>query len=195
MDVNFTELFERIHNESDPLQKARLIFYLRKNHSLSLSQVAKGLKIQAAQVAHILRLLKLPPIVIDGYYSKLVTITHLFIIARLSNSQDMVDAYEYVLTNNASVQLTEEYVRKKLYNIDTKEERLSEDEINTFINSLKLIEPQLTIAIIQTRIKGKICIELKGDTLKTTEIFRKLFEQWSGELPFIETKEKLRTLD
>lgn len=194
MNVNIQELFDRIKNEQDVIQKARLIHYVRKNQSLRLREIAEGLGIQSSHVAHFLRLIRLPAIIIDGYYAKLVSVTHLFIIARLKNQEDMTDAYEAILTKTLSVQQTEELVRKKLFNITSSSDRLTQGEIAEFIEAIRQIDPTIKVKVTQTRIRSNILFEMNGNTAYTTELLRKLLKQWKGELPLINKRETIHEL-
>lgn len=181
MTVNIQELIDRIRTEEDIIQKARLIYYVRKNQELKLKDIADALGLQSSHVAHILRLLKLPPIVIDGYYSKVISLTHLFIIARLKTQEDMLEAYETVLSQSLAVQQTEELIRSKLHGITISEDRLPQEEIYAFINALQEIDTKLKVKVIQTRIQSKIVLELKGDTTYTTEVLRKILKKFKKE--------------
>ena len=195
MKAHILEIIDRIKVEEDIIQKARLIYYLRKNQDIRLKEVADALGESSVQVAHILRLLKLPHLVIDGYYAKVVSMTHLFIIARLKTQEDMIEAYESILSHSLSVQQTEELVREKLYNIRSLPDRLTETEIQQFITALKEIDPALDIKVTQTRLKASVAISLSGDTAYTTEVFNKLLKQFKGELPVVNKKEMVHPLE
>ena len=57
--------------------------------------------------------------IVDGYYSKLISISHLFMISRLKTKEDMMKIYEKVLSQNLTVLQTEAEVRDILYQIKT----------------------------------------------------------------------------
>jgi hypothetical protein len=161
---------ERIQQEKDHLQKAQFIDEYRKSHSLSIKTLSDALKMQPSYVCHYLRLLKLPSIVIDGYYGKMVSATHLYIIARLKTQVQMQEAYEEVLAKSLSSQQTEALIREKLYGIASNTERLSKSEIDAYIKNISEQYPELKITVVQTRIKGKILFEIKGDTSISTSL-------------------------
>lgn len=195
MSVNIQELIDRITSEEDIIQKARLIYYVRKNQELRLKEIADAIGLQPSHVAHILRLLKLPPIVIDGYYSKVVSITHLFIIARLKTQEDMLEAYETVLAKSLPVQQTEDLIRKKLHGVKTSAVQLTRQEIDEFLAAIHELDENINAKVIQTRIQSKIVFELKGDTTYTTEVLRKLLKKFRGDLPTVNKKEMIHQLD
>lgn len=194
MSVNLQEIFERIKSEADFIQKARLIHYLRKNQEVRIKEISQALGIQSSYVSHILRLLRLPAIVIDGYYAKVVSISHLFIIARLKTEEDMIDTYETVLARSLTAPQTEELVREKLYNISLHTDRLTKEEIKEFIQAMKDIDERINIKVIQSRIKSKIILDLSGDTQFTTMVLRKIIQNMKGNLPVVNKKEMVHEL-
>lgn len=168
---------ERIQQEKDHLQKSQLIDEYRKTHNLSIKTLSEALKMQPSYVCHYLRLLKLPSIVVDGYYGKMVSATHLYILARLKTHEEMQQAYEEVLANNLTSQQTEELVRERLYGITSSTDRLSKEEIKDFIRDISSQYPEVKVRITQTRIKGKILFEIKGSTETTTFYINELLHK------------------
>ena len=109
-------IIDKIKTEKDIFVKAKLIFSLRRDKNVKVMDIASKLGINSSYVCHINRLNKLPDIVVDGYYSKLVSISHLFLISRLQDKQKMVDIYEKILAQSLSVKDTEDAIREYLYN-------------------------------------------------------------------------------
>lgn len=167
----------RIQQEKDHLQKAQFIHQYRNNHKLSIKSLSKALNMQPSYVCHYLRLLKLPSIVVDGYYGKMVSATHLYIIARLKTQEEIQEAYEQVLAQNLTSQQTEELVREKLYGIGSSTDRLSKEEIKDFVRDMATQNPGVKLTVTQTRIKGKILLEVKGDTGLTTQVINDLLHK------------------
>lgn len=156
-----------IQQEKDAFQKARLINYLYKEEQLRLNHIAVKLNLHPSHISHYLRLLDLPQIVVDGYYSQHVSETHLFILSRLDNKKDMIDAYKKILADSLTIEDTQKLIREIKHSISTKDEYLSPKLIEDFKKTLKKQLKDVTVEIIQTRIKGKMVLEMKGDTEKT----------------------------
>ena len=171
-------LIEKVKNEQNPFEKARLILLLKNDRQIPLHTISEKTSIKPSYMSHILRLLRLPALIVDGYSSQLISISHLFIISRLHNDNDMIEVYEKVLTDNLTSQKTEELIREKLYGLKTVGEYLTKGEIDTFIKSLNLKEKKAKI--IQTRTKGKLVLEVEGNLIYTTKELQRLMHLLSA---------------
>lgn len=167
------KLYDEFNNEKDHFKKCNLLHKLTKEHNLKLSEIGKNINLSPSYISHIMRLKKLPELIIDGYYSNQITITHLYIISRLLEAQEMIQIYEKVLTNNLTTLETDDLVRQKLYGFKSEGSYLLEEDKNLLIEKLNNIL-RAEIKIIQTRIKSKIIIELKGSLKETTDKIKKL---------------------
>jgi hypothetical protein len=194
MNDDIESTIAHIQHEKDFFQKAQLIDSLKKNKGISTKELAQKLQMPASQLCHILRLLKLPDIVIDGYYSKVVSITHLFILARLKNHDQMMKAYEKVLANTLSSPKTEELVRELLYGISSPVERISREDIEMFTDLLEELDPNLEVKLVQTRVKGKLVFEIKADTKTSTEVLLKILQKLIPEKSVIRKKKETVTV-
>ncbi|MDH7476628.1 MAG: hypothetical protein QHH09_04205 [Microgenomates group bacterium] len=177
MDSQVTNLLEQIKKETDIFNKAKLIRFLQKEKQIPLKKISEYLQIKPAYLCHILRLNQLPVMVIDGYYSNLISLSHLFVISRLKDEKKITEIYEKILKNNLTVSQTEELVREVLYGVKTTGEYLSLKERDNLIRKIKDDLENISIKIIQTRIKSKLIIEIKGSLTKTTTALRKLVEK------------------
>jgi transcriptional regulator with XRE-family HTH domain len=166
--------YERIRSTQDIFEKARLLRFL-KDSDIRLKDIAKELNMQPSYVSHFLRLNKLPDIVIDGYYARLVTASHLFIVARLKDYKSMVSVYEKILSENLTSTATEIAVREELYQTKTEGERINKDDIERIERLLQRALGEITIDHIQTRIHSKLTITTKGSLEHTTNVIKKLY--------------------
>ncbi|NMB84400.1 hypothetical protein GYA28_03925 [Candidatus Roizmanbacteria bacterium] len=173
MDGN-GELISQIKKEEDFISKAKLIKHLIREKGVKIKDLAAFLGMKPSYLCHVLRLNRLPDLVVDGYYSKLITISHLFIVSRLHSEDQMIMAYEQILSRNLSVLQTDYLVREILYGIKSQGKHLNKEEKEKYIREISGKYPGLKIDIVQTRIKGKIIIETKGDVTKTTSTLRLL---------------------
>lgn len=174
MKEEIKKIIEQVKLEKDVFIKAKLLKFLNKEKNLSIISLAKILSLKPAYLCHLLRLLKLPEIIIDGYYSKTVSLSHLVIISRLKNKEQMIAAYEEVLSKNLSTAKTEELVREKLFQIRSTGEKISKEEKKMIEKSFKKIDKDLQVKIIQTRTRAKVILTIKGACKKTTEVLKKL---------------------
>lgn len=181
MSVNFEEYIERIQNEKDIFAKATYSRFLTHDKGIAVKAVADALELSPSYICNLLRLLKLPELIRDGYYTKLVTPTHLYVISRLNSHDDMIDVYEQVLAKNVSTSELEAIVREKLHGIATEGEHLDKETLTSFEKALKSVDPEATVKIVQTRIKGKIIFEKKGNLHDSSEFITKLTQKLSSE--------------
>lgn len=164
----------QIKTEKDAFKKARLIRDLVKKDDIKIRDLAKACAVSSSYICHLLRLLRLPEIVVDGYYSANLSLSHLFIISRLKDEQAIVQAYEKILAQNLSVLQLEEYVREKLYSISGKGVRVDEATKQTLSAKYKKIDKNLKIKITQTRIRASVVLQYKGSLKQTSEVLEKL---------------------
>jgi len=161
MEEDTLRIIEQVKKETDYFSKGKLISYLVKQKNVRVKDVATALQMKPSYVCHFMRLNKLSEVVMDGYYSKLITISHLFVLSLLKSQEDMIAIYEEVLRDSLTVKQTEELVRKKLHNVSSEGEyvqdadiKLAEDAISEVYNA--------KAKVIQTRIKTKVIVEWTG---------------------------------
>lgn len=174
--VEIDKLIESVKKEVDIVQKVKRLSSLIKDNDLAIKDVAEGLGVKSSYICHLLRINRLPEIIIDGYYSKDISLSHLFIISRLKDSTQMIAAYEKILAEDLSVKKTEELVRDMLYGVETRGDYISKEEKDSFIQKLTSFKKNLNLEIIQTRIKSKIVFEIKGSLEDTGKILRSLLK-------------------
>jgi ParB family chromosome partitioning protein len=167
MNPEVEKIIEKIKVESDIIKIARLLNYLVKDKQIRIVELAKIFKWKSSYICNVIRLLKLPEIVIDGYYSKQLSISHMIVISRLKDQNQMIDLYEKVLSGNLTVLKTEEIVRDMLYQISTDDSHISKDVIEKIKENFQKINPDLKVKVIQTRIRTKVILQLEGSTKKT----------------------------
>jgi ParB-like chromosome segregation protein Spo0J len=167
----------QIKEEKDIFNKARLIQYLIKEKEIQLKNLSSKLEIKPSYLCHLIRLNKLPPLIVDGYYSKLISISHLLVISRLKDEKTMIQVYEKVLANNLTVAQTEAEVREILHQVKDKGEYLSKEKIKRFIEKIKKDFPNAKVKVIQTRIKGKIIFEIKDNVKNSSSFLEKIINK------------------
>jgi ParB-like chromosome segregation protein Spo0J len=173
-------VYEQIRTSTDYFQKAKLIAFLVRQNKIRIKDVAERLHLTQSYVCHILRLNKLSELIMDGYYSHLISISHLFVISLLHSQEDMMDLYEAVLRENLSVQATEEQVRMKLHNVSSEGEYINSDHIRQ-VTTAAAESYGATVKVVQTRVKTKILFEWKGSRKQRKEGVTKLLHALSGD--------------
>lgn len=177
MPPDVVSVIEQIKKEENFITKAKLLRFLTVDKQVKIKDIAPLLSMKESYVCHILRLNKLSDMMVDGYYSKLISISHLFIISRLHTPEDMMSAYEAVLSNSMTVSQTEELVREMLYKTKTVGEHAGKDEIKGWQEKIGLLYPGAQFKLVQTRVKSKCVIELKGSLAETTPAVRAILKK------------------
>lgn len=154
-------LFE---TEQDPFKRARILKEYHEDKGVRIIDLSNALKMGSAYLCHLLRLNKLPEIVVDGYYSHLVTVSHLFIVSRLKTKEEMEKAYETILAKGLTITGTEALIREMMYEVKTDTgSYLNPEEKQKRIDQITKGDSAVSVQIIQTRIKNKLVIEIKGN--------------------------------
>ena len=176
MSTSVDELINKVKNSKDFFYKAKLLIYLKKDKQISNKELSKITHIKPSYLCHILRLNRLPELVIDSYYSHLVSISHLFILSRLKDQKQIIHTFEKILKNNLTVGQTEYLIREILYGLKSDGKYFVDEEI---INKIKEINKSdnVSIKIIQSRVRSKIIIEMLGSLAKTTPLLKELLKK------------------
>lgn len=168
---------QQIQKESDIFAKAKLLASLVHERNIRVIDLAKSLGKTSSYICHLIRLAALPDIIVDGYYSSLISISHLFIISRIKDQKKLIEIYERLLKHNYTVLQTEEIVREVLYEIKSDGKQLAKDELEDLIQKIKEKNKDIQIKAIQTRIKGKMVVEIKGNLENTSLALRNLLKR------------------
>ncbi|CAN5134868.1 hypothetical protein BH09PAT2_BH09PAT2_09200 [soil metagenome] len=181
MNIAAAALIQQLIEEVDYFKKAELVDMLRRQECLSVKEIAGKIDKHPSYVSHLNRLLKLPPLVIDGYYSGQVSLSHLVILSRLKDAEKMEQVYHDILAKGLTSQLTEELIRLENFDITTEPEKVPPSELDALVAEVKEKLGGADIKVVQTRIKGKVVIELKGNNKQTTEFLRQVLLALSSQ--------------
>lgn len=169
-DTNVRAKINAIKQHQDPMAQAQLVVELLKAHTLKQVELAQSLDMKPSYLSHLIRVTKLPEMVLDGYWNKHLTFTHLILISRLRKVEDITTLYEEILKDNLNVAATERRIREMLYLIDTVGKYISKDRLDSIQSRIRSsLGDTGNISIIQTRIKAKIVIEVPGNLVATSE--------------------------
>jgi ParB-like chromosome segregation protein Spo0J len=182
----------QIVHEPDVFKKAALIAELRRDKEMQVREIAELLDMKDSYVSHYLRLLKLPNIVVDGYYGKFVSKSHLFIIARLPDQPLMKDVYEEVLAKGLTAFQTEELVRRHLYGITSEGSYLPHTEAAEFDRHMRQKNNKIRTKLIQSRTRAKLIMEVEGNLFFTSEIMRNIMKTLMEQSPSLYSKARAK---
>ncbi len=177
MIQDITSLLKQIKESDDIFQKSRLLEYLIREKNLRVIDLANKIGYKSSYICHLLRLKKIPEVIVDGYYSKSISSSHLYILSRLNDKKQMIDLYEKILGEDYTVGQTESAVRNYLYQVKSIGKYINKENTEKLTQKIKEKYSELDIKIIQTRIKGKIILEIKGDLEKSSKILKQILEK------------------
>ncbi len=177
MIQDITSLLKQIKEDKDIFQKGRLIEYIIKEKNLRVIDLANKMGYKSSYICHLLRLKKIPDVVVDGYYSKSISSSHIFILSRLNDKGQMIELYEKILGENFTIKQTENEVRNYLYQVKSIGKYIKREDTEKLIKKVKEKYPEINIEIIQTRIKGKVVLEIKGDLEKSSKNIKQVIEK------------------
>ncbi len=194
MDTVTQELFDKLNQEQDVLQKAEIVKRLRFDREVSVKRIARAIHKHPSYVSHLLRLTKIPQIVVDGYYAEQLSPTHLMILSRLKTEEEIIDAYEQILKGGLTAGQTELLIRKFKYDVEDEGKSIDTKHLETLEKDLRdMLNAKVTL--IQSRVRTKIVLEKRGNTDTTTAFIEEIAEKLSHQLTEEEKGSKLKTLD
>lgn len=172
MELNSTvqDKLEAIKSHKDPLSQAQMLVDLKKSSDIPNNVIAMHLGMKPSNISHLIRVTKLPDIVLDGYMSKQISFTHLILISRLKKSEEIEALYEEILKKNLTALATERRIREILYLVDHFGNYINKDNIRLYEEKMQnSLHTKSKVTISQTRIKAKVTIEMPGNLATTTE--------------------------
>jgi ParB family chromosome partitioning protein len=148
-------LIENIQREDlNPIEESRAYEYLMYNFDLSQEEVAKRVGKSRSSVTNALRLLRLPPQILEKVSNGTLSMGHARALLTLVQEEDMQEASEQIEANKLSVRETEKLV-KKIKNYSQK---------NTLSKSAPSVDPELLKLedILRKNLGTKVKINPKG---------------------------------
>ncbi len=163
MPPSFQDSIELIQRQHNPFDKAQLIYELLQQPGVTIHLVAKHLLVSPSSVSVLLSIRNVPESIKDAYYAKLITFTHVRLLARLGSSEEMLRVYEECLAQNLSSTQLEERILEILHGVVPMESEPANIMYARLIQAkLRMWQPDLDVSIKQTRIRTKITLELKS---------------------------------
>lgn len=174
MTTTVDELIKTLKQEKNPIIQGKIIYQLTKKEGVLLKKISQLLNKKSSALSHLLRLNKLPEAIIDGYLSRMVSLSHLYVISRLDDEESMLEVYENVLTKDLSVAATEELVRQKKHQIISEGSYFDDKQLI----SLKkvLYQYNVDLKLIQSRVKTRVILTFKGNLKEANKFLKKFFQ-------------------
>lgn len=163
--------------ERDIFVKHKHLEKLIREYGMSPGQIARKTNLPPSYLSHLRRLKRIPDAVADGYYTSLISPSHIFILARLKKEPEIMQAYEEILSGNLTAVEAEALVREHLYKVDSKGDYMEVPEREKHSGQFAARYPTAELTLIQTRIKSKIIITIQGNLEKTGKILREILKK------------------
>jgi ParB family chromosome partitioning protein len=171
---------EKLKLEKDIFSKAKLVRFLLKEKDIKVMDLAAKLSLTSSYICHLNRLNEIPEIIIDGYYSNLVNISHLFILSRIKDKKKMLEIYEKILSDNLTIRQTDDLISELIHQVKASGKYLIPEEKFKLKEDLEKRFPNMKTSITQTRSRTKINLELKGSLEETSAKTKKIFNELLG---------------
>jgi ParB family chromosome partitioning protein len=166
-------LVENIQRENlNPIEEAKAYQALIERAKLTHDQVSERVGKQRVTITNALRLLTLPPEVMDMVSRETLSAGHARALLSLESPGEMLTSARYVSSKGFSVRRTESYIRKKLRRLHSRPARAQSAGLAEW--ETKLQQRFAThVSIKRGRKGGKIEFEYFGD-----EDLERLLEMW-----------------
>lgn len=174
MDETLNEFIAKIKGDDNVIAKAKLINFLHKDRQVRIKDLARLLDLTPSYVCNLARLVKLPDIVYDSYYAGNLSKTHLMTISRLSITEDILKAYEEILKRNLTVLESQDLISSMQSGVTAEGEKADQESLNKIKDSIKSLNSDAKVEIVQTRVQAQVKIKLRGNRKKTSEFLEKL---------------------
>ena len=166
----------KLKSTKDPFLKSKLLNEASKK-GIDFKALSQKLGVNLSYLSHFKRLIRLPDMVVDGYYAGSISLSHLFVLSRLKNTEDIIELYEKILSENLTVKQAESCVREYLYAVKDGGKYYKKERIKEIIKLFKKrLSDKLSIKIVQTRVKVKIILEAKGNLEATGNFLENLLK-------------------
>jgi len=177
-------IVENVQREDlNPIERALAFKRLIDEFGLGTNEVAKRVGKSAPTVSNTIRLLSLPDAIKDALVAGVITEGHVRPLISLGDVKLMLDLFKKMLRENSTVRQTEEMARQVKGDIQNKEprakmdkmyvaeqEEMSKDVKEALEKKFGTEDVNFKVKTVQSRILGRILIEIKGDETKTKPV-------------------------
>lgn len=181
MKIDLESYINAIQKEPDILKKAQLLKTILTTQYYTSSEVAKTLKVTPSYISNLLRLITLPEIVIDGYYAKSISATHLIILSRIKDQSLLISIFEKVLAQSLTTVQTEQLVSQSLRGVDLSGVRADKKTREKITHFFTKIDRRIEVDITQTRRRARVTLSVKGPYATTSQVLANISKLYRSE--------------
>ncbi len=177
-------IVENVQREDlNPVERALAYKRLIDEFGLGTNEVAKRVGKSAPAVSNTIRLLSLPDAIKDALVAGVITEGHVRPLISLGDVKLMIELFKKMLRENSTVRQTEEMARQVKGDVQNKEPRAKMDKMyvaeqEEMSKSVKEAlekkfgkeDVNFKVKTVQSRVLGRILIEIKGDETKTKPV-------------------------
>lgn len=178
-------IVENVQREDlNPIERAQAYKRLIDEFEMTTTEVAQRVGKSLPYISNSLRLLTLPDALKDALITGATTEGHVRAIVSLEDAKLMLDVFKMVLREGASVRRAEDLVRKMRSDLPGKGPTRRLSKIHSV--ELEQMEVQMSeklgakVKISQTGVAAKVYVNMRGDTVETTQKVKKLHSAVMG---------------
>lgn len=178
-------IVENVQREDlNPIERAQAYRRLIDDFEMTTTEVAQRVGKSLPYVSNSLRLLTVPDALKDALITGATTEGHVRAIVSLEDAKLMLDVFKMVLREGASVRRAEDLVRKMRSDLPGKGPQRRLAKIHSV--ELEQMEVQMSeklgakVKISQTGVAAKVYVNMRGDTVETTQKVKKLHSAVMG---------------
>lgn len=176
-------IVENVQREDlNPIERAQAYKKLIDEFGMSVTEVAKRVGKSLPYISNTIRLLTLPDAIKDALAAGVITEGHVRPLISIGDHKLMLQAFKRILVEGISVRGAEEVARQLKSEVQKREPYKKRDKI--YIPEQEDMAKALTekhgydrVQFDQSRIRGKISIEIKGDETETGPRLKDIYER------------------
>lgn len=176
-------IVENVQREDlNPIERSQAYKRLIDDFGLSVTEVAKRVGKSLPYISNSIRLLTLPDAIKDALAAGVITEGHVRPLISIGDPRLMLQAFKKILVDGISVRGAEEVARQLKSEVQMKEPHKKRDKI--YIPEQEEMAKQLVekkgfsrVRFDQSRVKGRIVIEVKGNEEETGPILKEIYNR------------------
>jgi ParB family chromosome partitioning protein len=176
-------IVENVQREDlNPIERAQAYKRLIDEFNISVTEVAKRVGKSLPYISNSIRLLTLPDAIKDALAAGVITEGHVRPLISIGDHKLMLQAFKRILVEGISVRGAEEVARKLKAEVQKKEPHKRRDKIyipeqEEMAKTLMEKRGYAKVQFDQSRIRGRITIEIKGTEEETGPKLKSIFEK------------------
>lgn len=176
-------IVENVQREDlNPVERAQAYKRLIDEFGISVTEVAKRVGKSLPYISNTIRLLSLPDAIKDALAAGVITEGHVRPLISIGDPKLMLAAFKRILIEGISVRGAEEVARQVKSEIQQKEPQKKKDKIyipeqDEMAKALVEKHGYSRVQFDQSRVRGRVIIEIKGNEEETGQKLKRLYEK------------------